>query len=325
MTVIMKKFILFLTLSGILSGGYLFSAEIINNVIAVVGDIPITNHELDLEKKFFTKRPEYAKDGRNIESRILDFLINRAVVFYIAKQESVSISDARVEESFKQQMEAQGIKNKEVFERLIKKQLGFTLAEYREEMRFTLLTQTILQMRVQIPVPEEKEIEAWFKKNKKKLGKKYKIHLIRKKYKTNDVKDELSVNRLLDEARNEALKNFSSAAKKYSDHPSKSKGGALGWMNEQEIYSLDKYVLNAVLQYTQQQGRGITPVFKGTGYYYIVKIEAYRSVELSDVHEFVKGMLYNVKRVEAFQHWLEQERKRLSVLIYMKNYQEPRK
>ena len=150
MTVIMKKFILLLTLLGTLGGGFLFSAEIINNVIAVVGDIPITNHELDVEKKFFTKRPEYTKDGRNIESRILDFLINRTIVLYIGKQESITISDARVEDAIQQQIKGQGIKNLQTFERLIKKQMGFTMAEYREEMRFTLLTQSILQMRIQI-------------------------------------------------------------------------------------------------------------------------------------------------------------------------------
>ncbi|MES0489090.1 MAG: peptidylprolyl isomerase [Leptospirales bacterium] len=323
-TVIMKKFIICMTLLGTLGGGFLFSAELINDIIAVVGDLPITSYDLAEEKKFFTKRAEYKKDGRNIDSRILDFLINRTIVFYNAKQEAVTISDARVEDSLKQQMAGQGTKTEKAFERLVKKQFGFTLAEYREEVRFNMLSQSILQMKVQIPPPEDKEVEQWFKKNKRKLGKKFKIRLIRKRYKQNDVKDELKINRLLDSARQEALKDFSAAARKYSDHSSRSSGGALGWLNEQEIYAVDMYVLNMVMQFIKQKGRGVTPVFKGKGYYYIVKIDAYRSVEYADVKEYVKSMLYNIKRSDAFKDWLKLERKRISVIIYMKQYQKPR-
>ena len=93
--------------------------ELINDIVAIVGETPITALDLQQEKKNF--KPS-KKENRNTESQVLDSLINRALIDSVLKEEVISIPESQVDEIIKNTMLDNGIKDEKAFEAALMKQ-----------------------------------------------------------------------------------------------------------------------------------------------------------------------------------------------------------
>ena len=292
-----------------------YAEEVINDVAAMVGDTPITLIDIDIEmghKKYNTG------DNRNKESRVLDSLIEKAIIERVMKDEVISISDKQIDDIINQSMKDNGYKDTKSFEAALFQQMHLTLSEYREEIANNLKIQQISQLKISVPAPKAEEIKQWYTTHKNEVGNKYLLRAIKSSFNPNNPKEELSINQLMNKARNEALANFHLAAGQYSDDPSASNGGLLGWSRIDEIAIKDPILANVV--YKLNPGE-VSPVFVSNNSYYIVKAEVVTPISMDEATPLIAQRLYREKQKSAYQDWLKTKRKDSAIRIYLKGYQ----
>ncbi|MDH5716128.1 MAG: peptidylprolyl isomerase [Spirochaetia bacterium] len=291
----------------------------LNEIVAVISSKPVTRLDLVKEINYLKKQKGGLIKGRNIESQALDKLIEREIINVIADAESIRISPDRIDEIIENDMTRSGISDEKTFEKMLKKEIGISLSEYRIEKARQMKTQQVVQLRVTVPNPSSSQIADWYKKNKQKIGNKMLLRIIIKSFKKGDMQDELRVSKELNKARGEAVKNFEETAAKVSEHASKKNGGLLGWVTLSELAALDEALANIVYQTKQGQ---VSTVSVGKLGYFIVKVEKTKPIELEDVYEQIRAKLYFENQQAAFSDWIKEERKNIAVKIYMQDYQE---
>lgn len=295
------------------------SYEVINQVVAVVGNLAITNIDLENAEKEFQRRRDLPRDKRNISSQALDILISRLIVRYTAKEESITVSKNQVDKEVERQMQSQGVLDLEAFKKTIKQQWKFEWEDYLQEVENQLYARQVMQIRVPVVTPSEEKVRDWYNKNKRKLGKKYFVRVIQKKYKKNDYKDELRVSKIMKTARVLAEKNFAQAASRYSEHSSAKNGGSIGWVRPEEVAASDRLLAGAIVNLPL---RSVSQVFVGERGYYIVKVEQRANIQLEEVYNYIVAFLYNESEQKAFMQWLEEQRSKISIQIFLDNYRE---
>ena len=142
------------------------SVKTIGRVVAVVGNVPITDIDLQNEIDFFKRRVGVKKDHRNIESQVLDLLISRAIVDFVALQESITVSPQRVNDALEREIKVRDLASTPELCQRVEREVKISCSEYKSELRRQLKTQQVVQLRVNVPNPTPSQIEEWFKLNK---------------------------------------------------------------------------------------------------------------------------------------------------------------
>ncbi len=292
--------------------------EVINQVEATVGNKSITTMDLQNEIDYFEHRKSIQKDKRNIKSQILDLLISRAIVDQISLEESILVTDKKVDEFINKELENRNI-TKEAYQKEIKGNFGLSWDDYRKELKRQFQTQQVIQLKVSVPQPTPQEIEDWYKLNKQKLGKTYYVRVILRKFQPGNSKSEIEANKKLEEARKMAARDFGKAATTYSQHPSASRGGLLGWQRLDEVAQWDR-TLAGVIQNTAKGT--LSPAFKGAAGYYLVKVENVKDIPIDEVYSFIRMHLYQTNEQKAFYEWIQMQKKRIAVRIFLEKYEE---
>ena len=296
----------------------LTGATVVNEVVAVVANAPITQIDLIQETQKFLKRTNAKKDKRNVQSQVLDILISRAIIDVIAAEESVTIANERLENAIKKEMNNRGILREADFKKMIKRDMGIEFEEYKIELARQLKTQQVVQLRVSVPNPSPSAIEEWYNQNKGKIGKKYTFRMI-----AISGGNELEVSKKMTQARNEGKNSsaaFAKAAAKYSVHASKARGGLMTDMRLDQVAQIDPILAGAVNGSPMHQA---SQVFVGEGgVYYCIRVESFRAIGLEEVYDNVRAILYSQNEQIEYANWLKKQRKHIAVTIYMKDYQE---
>lgn len=302
------------------------AGDVLNSIVAVVGNKPITRIDLDEAVTEFKSRKGVKKtSGRNEESQVLDLLISRAIVDIVAREESISISDLRVNDAIERDMEMRGFKSEDAYDRVIRRETGLSLEDYRKELRHQLKTQQVVNLKVTVENPTPSQVEEWYRINKSKIGKKYLFRIIQMKYSTGNTQQELQVSKKMKTAQAQARRSeqaFIEAVKNYSDHPSKnSRGGLIGPLRLDEIAQFDPTVAGMVQN--TQPGR-VSPVFVGRGAYYTIRVQDARDIGIEEIYDMIHSILYRENQEMAFQRWVAQQRRRESVTVFLGNYESER-
>lgn len=298
---------------------YPSAAAVLNDVVAVVANVPVTTIDIAQEVDRMQKRRNFKREKKNLQSQALDTLIGRAIIDVIAREESVTISPERIKNAIKKEMDGRGILKEEEFKRIVKRDTGIEYEEYREELARQLKTQQVMQLRVSVPNPTPSQVEEWYRQNKGKVGKKYTFRMIYIPVAGN----ELQVSANMKAARGMGASSsagFVNAVGKYSQHASKARGGLMVDMRLDQVAQIDPILAGAVngtpLGTTSQ-------VFVGsTGGYYCIRVESARAIGLEEVYDNVRAILYSQNEQIEYGRWLKEQRKKVSVTIYMKDYQE---
>ncbi len=144
------------------------NSEVINQIVAVVGEDFLTLYELDeLCKPYFEKfiEPQFSlKEKENLKTQIrkkvLEQWIEETVIKREAQKYGISVSDKEVEEYLNFQIKESG--GKEKLEKLLQKE-GLSYESYREKLKDDLLKIRFLQwqIREKILITEEELKKAY--------------------------------------------------------------------------------------------------------------------------------------------------------------------
>lgn len=294
----------------------LYSQEVLNELVATVETYPITSVDLENAVNDFKKK-KFPRDRRNIESQVLDELINDAIVEAVLDEEAVFISDEKINSWIESQQRELNLTPQE-FEKALQNEQGITLEEFKKSIEKQMKRQNVMQLRVPQKIPSDAEINRWYQKNKEQLGYKYQIRIIEMKFKAGNMKDELRVNNGMKEAHAVALKNFDAAAKKYSEHSSGSRGGLLSWYRLDELMVM--YSRSFVENVYKTSPGNVSGIFVHNNSYFIVKVDNVSAIELHEVRDIIASRLAAEGYEEKFSEWLEGQRGLMTVEIFLESY-----
>ncbi len=293
--------------------------ERINYFTATVGPIGITAIDLENEIRKLRKSRVPIKRPRTIAHLALDSLIEQAIIEYTAKNEAITVSEVRIDNEIKREIKTKGIGSEKKLRKQLK-QFSIKWKDFRKNIYRKIMTRRVVQQKIKLSLPSQKEIENFYAKKSQKFSYKYYYRLIAVPFKAGNTQDELRANKIIVQAQKMAKKNFARAARLYSKHPSKKNGGLIGWQKLNEITLINPQ-LPALIQ--QSPLNLVSQEYPLGNTYFVVKVEKKRKARLSELKELITNILYGQKQQQKFSEWLLEERRRLAVKILLKGYRKP--
>jgi foldase protein PrsA len=249
-----------------------------------------------------------ATRGRDIAKRLVDNLVDEKLVADAAAKMGVTITDAQVE---KQLGQIRGqFKDQAAFDEALKK-FGTTLEKLKAQLKNQLLLQGVQAKLSSSQTVSEKEIKAYYDKNKSQFkqtaAKRVSQILVA-------AKDQALAGNLSTQLKSGA--NFAALAKKYSiDKGSAVNGGDLGWPTTPYVPEFQ-----AAVDKLTKTGQMSAPV-KSTYGWHIIKLDATRPAEqktLAQATAQIKQILIQQRKADAYQAFVAKLRKEAKIEIDQK-------
>ncbi len=289
---------------------------ILNRVRMVVGSISIT--QIDVENQMAQLR-QSNRPPRNLEKAAMDRLITRAIVNMEAERESIIVSDARMENEIRRRQQATGIADAAEFQKTVARQTGSTFEIWVDDLRFEIIKRQLVQVKLTVPQPDEREVERFYRKNRNKVGTEIRYREMLFAPKNASIAEEQRVSNLAKQAHGRVSANprsFATVARSSPDNvsPLKAFGGLQDYLPIQEIAARDQILAGILFNY----GAGQVPrPFRTSGNrYMVVYIEGKRPIPLAKVREQIRQRLYFDRENEVFDRWLEKRRKQVAITSF---------
>lgn len=315
----MKRIIMYITIIFLVQYNHIYSWEHYDRVIAVVNETPIIESEVFMQFDRLKKLKKISKRKYPYElSRIIDKFIENAIVIQKADEESIIVSDAKVDNQIEKMMKSSNIDNIQDFKKSIETREKLTFEEYKKELKISIIKQQVISIAIGVSPPTNEEALEWYRKYKSKLG--YQVNmkhiLLRPKDKT--FAEEKRVNKTIKDLRNRIVsgESFEALARRYSEDPTTAKkGGDLGWLL---LAELDPIIAGNV--YRMNKRGQISRVIKSKYGYHIVKFLGKRVTPFDSVRDKILNLLFQVKVGKQFKKWVSQKKQQSDIIIYMEDY-----
>lgn len=246
------KMISLLTLAIFWARVFLYAADVVDRIVAVVNDEVITQSELQESMLPFIAdyRLRYAEE--ELESKVeaakqdaLNRLIEEKLILQEAEKRGIAVDEQEVEERLGEVKS--NFKNEEEFQQLLESS-GVTIAKlkqrYKEQIMMRKLINDLINAKVQITPTQ---IAAYYYAQRKDFSTpkmvRFKVLLLKPLPDRNIEQTEELALQILDRIR--AGEDFDMLVKQYSQGPNLGKGGDMGYMPEGSII---KEVEDAILK-----------------------------------------------------------------------------
>jgi peptidyl-prolyl cis-trans isomerase SurA len=276
--------------------------EVLDKVVAVINSRPIMLS--DIESRYQLYKNARGAPKTIDRKKILDDLINEAIVEQVADDESIVVNDTRVDNEIATMMERSKVKDKDAFIKAIEKEQGITYAMFRIQLKKQLLMDQVMTFAIDFTPPSKQDAKDWYDKNKNSpalLQFNIKQIFLRSGSKFEEQK---AVNdRMKDmQRRIGAGMSFEEIARKESQDLSAKNGGDMGWVMLSEI---DQVFAEGI--YTAYNPGSMTILRSAAGYH-LVKFIGKRITPFEEVEPRIYNMITNQRRLEQFMKWLEQRK-----------------
>ncbi|HUT54582.1 MAG TPA: peptidylprolyl isomerase [bacterium] len=296
-------------------------AEVVDRIVAVVGDVVITEQELNTvyatdELGLMTPDPLSGESARKLtREQYLDEMVKHKVIEQEVKKQGIHVDALEVEKAIDRKRESLGLSEQD-FERALLLQ-GITMDQYRNEVKDQLITFRLIsqEVRSEIEVTDE-EIQSYYTQHPERFTEKDTLHLRHifiPFISYGSTAEAGAVKRLTGvRAQIAAGADFQEMARKYSKSPTASSGGDLGW-----------FVITELLpefrdQVSKLQPGEMSPVFvQGKGAHLILLEETKKGqlVPLDKVKDQIHDIIFQQEAMERYDLWLE----RLKARTYIEN------
>jgi peptidyl-prolyl cis-trans isomerase SurA len=320
----MKK--LFLALALALSAAQLAASDVIEAIVARVGDRIITRTQYAKRLKDGLNEIEQTVPPDQVAARKVEFkknlindLLNELLVKDRADRLGITISDSEVRDAVKRLKEQYGITTDQQFEESLQKS-GLTRQEMEARVRDTLITNKVFGRELR-PREEltDRELREKYDHEKEHYRLPERAHLreIILVKGADPAADAVVQTRAADiAAKAKAGEDFAKLAQQYSEVSTKAKGGDIGEIARGELLpELDKAVFSAT------PGTILGPITTKSGYH-ILKVEERLATEVP-AFESVKDKLRKDASDETFQRdyktYIDRLRKDAFIQIHEEN------
>ena len=315
----MRKISICLLLILLAHPSSVFSWELFDRVVAIVNKTPIIESEVLNKFNRFLKIKRIPRKKRVREkSRILDRFIEDAIVVQKAEEESIIVSNKKIDIHIEKIMKRAKISSLKDFKKRIAAKEKITFDKYKEELKISLIREQVLTIAIGVSPPTIKDARIWFSNNRKKLGYQVRVKHILIRPRNRSIAEEKRVNNLINKIRRSILsgKSFESQARKYSQDPdSAGKGGDLGWVL---LAELDPYFASRVFR--MRKSGQISRAIKSSYGYHLVKYLGRRNTPFEAVKNRIFHLLFQKKLSVQFKKWVLQRKRESEIKIYMEDY-----
>jgi peptidyl-prolyl cis-trans isomerase C len=286
----------------------------------------VTQGELDqfAKQSGFGDLPKDDPQYKAAIQQVLPQLVGIEIAKAYAQEQNITVSDEEVDHEIskiKEQVGAQArsagqdLSNQEAYEQALK-QNNVTEDQLREDIRKNLPVQKVQERVAGNAEPSDQEIQNYYEKNKEAQFTTPAQRCVRhilfnkdQKQKAEEVKQQL-----------ENGGDFAKLAKENSQDPgSAAKGGDLGCLAKGDtVPEFEQAVFGA------KQGEIVGPVQTEFGYHIlqVTDIKPAQTRSLQEVESQIRSQLSTEKQSEAFNKWVEEQKKKRDVK-YLKGYEPP--
>jgi putative peptidyl-prolyl cis-trans isomerase len=292
------------------------TGELLNRVRYIIGDEPITELDIEVMKKNLLRM---GRQARNLHEEAVNELIRRALVESEARAESILVTDQKIENEVARAKENAGIKDDARFRATVEQETGMPFALWLEGLRYDLIKQQLIQIKITVPQPSEEEMKRYYAQNAARAGMEVRYREIILAPRDGSIAEEARISRLAGEIAQKSRGNpqiFGELARTTPDNvsPLRIYGGSQDYIPVSELAALDR--ITAGILSTLGPGQ-LSQAFRDSrGRYVLLLVEGKRPVSFEKVEDRVRQRLYFEKAEQAFVEWIEKKRKNTAVTSF---------
>lgn len=307
--------VLFFFLTTVLVQGLPAPAKLVDKVVAVVNDSPITLSDVERYKKklqtggLMDEALLRTTDSASLlkeRSALLNHMIDEKIIDTEVKHRNMEVTIERVEQEIRSIAKNNGISRQQLQTALQTK--GVTVSQYQDFIKTSLERQSLIEREVtsRIRISDEDINSYYLTKKGPSAAQVFEYSLSHILLSPKNGGEESALNRAKSvEEKLKAGQSFDKLAEKYSDDPSFSKGGPLGVFRAGEM-------VKELEQAVRKTGPGeVTPIVKTPVGYQIVKVNKRTLISDPKLEEERENIRHTLS-VDAFKRqlrlWLNQKR-----------------
>ena len=310
-------FLLFWFLPGI------SEAQVIDRIVAKVNDEIITFSELEkvvfsMEKVNTGDESEKRRIFNKAKKNVLNKIIEQKLQLHYAKLNRLEASKNDIDNAI-EDIKTKNNFSDELFKTTLERE-GLTFKIYRDSLKQQITLSRVLNAEVRSRIKiNEKEVESYYLKNKKKFLKPLEIkayHIIfvvsDKDTKAKTMKQKKKALRVLKLARKGD--DFIELARTHSEGPSKNSGGDLGWVKKGAMISSFE---DAAFSLRKGEISGLVKTDYG---YHIIKVVDRRKAKngtLDEARDEIKNVLFKNKYEDIYDKWMGELKKNAFIEVYL--------
>ena len=310
-------FLLFCFLPGI------SEAQVIDRIVAKVNDEIITFSELEkvvfsMEKVNTGDESEKRRIFNKAKKNVLNKIIEQKLQLHYAKLNRLEASKNDIDNAI-EDIKTKNNFSDELFKTTLERE-GLTFKIYRDSLKQQITLSKVLNAEVRSRIKiNEKEVESYYLKNKKKFLKPVEIkayHIIfvvsDKDTKAKSMKQKKKALRVLKLARKGD--DFIELARTHSEGPSKNSGGDLGWVKKGAMISSFE---DAAFSLRKGEISGLVKTDYG---YHIIKVVDRRKAKngtLDEARDEIKNVLFKNKYEDIYDKWMGELKKNAFIEVYL--------
>ncbi len=296
-------------------------AAVVNGQIILLSDV---NSRLRpyMQRLMKIEDPNARRQARKkLQNEQLQRLIEEKLILGEANRRKIQISEAEVNRAIKSVMDENNV-DYDGLKAALKAQ-GYSMSQYKQDLKQQILRLKVLNMAVRSRISvSDDDVKAFYQKQKRRLGVDMKIEaqliLLRLPQRGAQRRKKLQVayttiNTIKRKLEKKAA-SFASLAEKYSDHPSASKGGLVGYIGQGDLPpALEKIVFSA----QTKKGQVIGPVETDEGIY-LLKIgdkQDSEALPFNEVKNKLRKQIFQKRLEKETQQWLDQLRRKAYIDI----------
>ncbi len=290
------------------------AAEVVDKIVAIVDNDIITLVQLNKGTASYRKKIDagsYLENQKQtmmqeVNERVLNTLIDQSLTHQEAQKYRIEVSENEINKSMENVMRSQSLSQDEFLKAL--KNEGLTLEDYHKNLRKQIIQTKIINYAVKSKVViMESDIALYYKNNKEQYSGEIKHHL---RNILMNSKDEIEIVRGLVEEK----KDFKSLAKLYSIASNAKDGGDLGIF---EIKNFSNIIKKEISKLKKGQYSNVISTPQGFQIFYIEDIIFKDGKTYDNVHDEIRGILYNRQVEIKFKTWLESLKKKAHIKIML--------
>jgi foldase protein PrsA len=306
------RFVLVLALCGLVLAGVIgltgcSSKDVAAKVNGQVIKVSELNTQLDqLKKQYPQMFTGTDAQGRllDFKQRLLDNLINQALIEQAAKKKGITVSDADVQKQIDQLKS--GFKDATLFEQALKS-AGMTLDSLKTQIRNQLVTQKLVESLSANQTVSDSDIKTYYDANKAQFFQKAAKRASRILFKP---EDKANAQKILKQLQGGA--DFAALAKKNSiDTATASKGGDMGWPTVAYVPEFQ----TALDKLKKGQMSGLVQSPYGWDIILVTDERAGTQQPLAQVKSQIQQIIVQQRRSDAYQTFLNDLKKNAKIEI----------
>lgn len=292
-------------------------AETVDRVVAIINDSIITLSELNAATavaidKLGVKGAEDKRKVEEVRSTILDSLIEQRLVKQAADKAGIEISEREIDNAVEDIKKQNKLSQEQLLVALA--QSGLTQKEYREQLKEQIRQVKFInkEFRSKISIQAD-DIEDYYRQNIKEFSGTavYRMNMI---FLPSDDRKAMNERLKLVAEGLASGEDFKQLASHYSEGPSPSLGGDLGYMKTGEMESWIEEAIKGL-----QPGQATSAITRPEGVYFIQLTEftAAETRPLAEVKGLIQDKLFKKIMDERFSFWLSEVKRYAHLEIRM--------